>query len=95
MICLPLIDHDAVLAISIIHPLKSALLKCILVERLFVPVQGIEISHDVFDTAVEIVIEQMPIEASVMIPLSRLSNFCTHKEEFSPRMRKHVSEQQS
>jgi len=60
------------------------------VERALAPVEAIEITHQPLETAVVgALVEQMPVEAPVVMPLAALPDLAAHEEELLARVRPH------
>src|SRR5690606_17290301 len=78
----PLIDDNAVLAIAAVDPLRSAKIKRVLIQCLLRTIKPVQIFDKFLYTLVEVVLEQVPVETVVVIPLRCLSKLSTHEQQF-------------
>src|SRR5690606_9178117 len=69
VLTLALVDDDAVFAVSVVDPLKSAMIKSILVQSLFRFVKPVQRNDEFAYALMEVIVKKMPVEAVVMIPL--------------------------
>ena len=84
--------HDTALGIVAIDPGKAARLAITLGEGGKLAVPGVQICDPFLDASMWSVFEQMPVQARLMIPLSALTKFCTHEEEFFARLGIHIAQ---
>src|SRR5579875_3167689 len=82
-------DDDAVLIIIGDEPLEARRLEVLLVESRQLPVQAVEIAHQVLDAAMERIGKEMPIEAPVVAPLALLGDLAAHEQQLLARMAEH------
>src|SRR5690606_22617059 len=87
---LTLIDNNAVLAIAVVDPLKSAMIKRVLIQCLLRTIKPVQIFDKFLYTLVEVVLEQVPVETVVVIPLRCLSKLSTHEQQFGAGVSVHV-----
>src|SRR5690606_9975625 len=69
VLTLALVDDDAVFPVSVVDPLKSAMIKSILVQSLFRFVKPVQRNDEFAYALMEVIVKKMPVEAVVMIPL--------------------------
>ena len=60
-------------------------------ERRFGPIQGIQIPHPSLDADMGKILQQVPFDTSVVVPLAPLGDFPTHEEQLLPRLGIHVA----
>ena len=70
-----------------IHPFEAGPIEVHFVERALPPVKQVQIGHQTLERAVRIVVEQIPVEALVRVPLHPLPEFAAHKQQLLARMR--------
>src|SRR6267142_3395866 len=80
----------ALLPVSAVDPREPGRIGVELVERALAPVEPIEVTHQPLNPAVEgALAEQMPVEATVVMPLALLPDLAAHEEELLARVRPH------
>src|SRR4030095_97260 len=57
--------------------------------------RAVEIADPTGDSAVHGLLEQVPVETGLVVPLVPLPELTAHEEQLLPRMRPHVSQQQA
>lgn len=75
-----------------INTLEACGLDVELVERRLAAIETVEIAHSTLHTAMHGIIEKLPIETYVVVPLALLSEFAVHEEKFLAWMRPHETE---
>src|ERR1700678_622664 len=87
-------DHVLVRIVGV-DPLESRGLMIGFPQRGLGAVDAIEVADQILYAAMVGLVEQIPIEAGVMIPFAPLAKFATHEKDFLPRPRPHVAEQRA
>src|ERR1700756_1881612 len=64
-------------------------------QRGLVAVRAIEIAHPALDTLMTRHLEQVPVEAAVVIPFAPLAELAAHEQELLARVQPLVAEEQS
>ncbi len=69
------------------QPFEAVGVKIQLVQRFMMPVGMVQVAHQPLDAVVPVVaaLQQMPVEANVMVPLAALSELIAHKQQLFPR----------
>src|SRR4030095_11035413 len=82
-------DH-ALDGIATVHPGEAVRLAVALMERRFGPAHTIQVGHQALEAAVVgSHIEEMPVEAAVVVPFRGLAELAPHEEQLLPRIRPH------
>ena len=55
----------------------------------------VQVFHQTIEAFVELVLQQVPVEAAVVVPLARLSQLGTHEVKLGARMGVHIAEEQT
>jgi hypothetical protein len=79
------------LGIAAVNPLKPGRIEVGFEERRLTSIQGVQITNPPQQSAVEGILQQVPFETDVVIPLRPLSNLPTHEEELLTGMAEHVA----
>src|SRR5207302_7493271 len=82
-------------AVVAVDPLEARLVEVQLVERRLASVEPVHILHPFLQALVRRVLEQVPVQALVVVPLPPLSELSTHKKQLLARLRIHVAEKQT
>src|SRR6478752_7460762 len=94
-VSLSLKSNHAVLLVGVIYPTEALVFKLILIKCLFTGIKSIEIGDELLNALMNAVVEQVPVEAALVIPLRRLTEFATHKKQLGAGVCEHVAEQQT
>src|SRR6202046_3642664 len=78
-----------------IDPLETRRLMIRFPQRGLGAIEAIEIANQVLQATMIALIEQIPIQARVMIPFAPLAKLAAHEKNFLPRPRPHVTEQRA
>ena len=62
-------------------------------QHFFLTVKAIEIGDPSHQTPMRLHVQQVPIQARVMIPLPPLTKLTSHEDEFLPGLRKKIPEE--
>ena len=64
--------HDAALEVAAVEPLEPRVIEIHLVQRRLLGERAVEVAHPVLDAAMLGVLEQVPVEALVVVPFAPL-----------------------
>ena len=91
LLCLSEEHHHALLLIAAIDPLETIRIVIHLVQSRMADVQMIQGPHIILHLLVERILEQIPFQRRVFIPLVDLGIILAHKQKLFPRMAHHKS----
>src|ERR1700722_1535069 len=86
-------DH-ARLAVVAVDPLEALPVEVEGVERRGTRIEAVEFTHPALHARVQRVLQHMPVEARIMLPLAPLAELSSHEEELLARMSPHVAVQE-
>ena len=82
--------HDALLAVLAVDPLEAGRFEVDLVERRLRPVEAVQVPDEALEPAVvRPLVEEVPVEARVVVPLVRLPELAAHEEKLLAGMPVH------
>src|SRR6266404_7670462 len=84
-------DH-AGRSIVTIDPLEPSRIVIQLVQRWLTPINAIQLLHPVLHAIVHAELQNVPLQAHVVSPLTDLPEFVTHEKQLLARLREHVAE---
>ena len=87
--------YDAVLAVVAVNPLESGRIEVDLVQRMLGPVDAVQILDELPQALVQRLIQRMPIQAVIVVPLARLSELAAHEHELLAGVRVHEAVQRA
>src|SRR2546423_1711079 len=91
---LPHETQHALLRIAAVDPLESGWIAVEFMERALRTVRAIQIRYPPLQTAVRIILEQVPFQTTVVRPFRPLAELSAHKQQLFRRLRGHVSVKQ-
>src|SRR5262249_44730797 len=83
--------NHVVVYVAPVDPPKPLRVRVAFEERRLASIQAIELSHETSHPFVLGLLQQVPIEARVVVPLVRLPELAPHEEQLLPGMSPHVS----
>ena len=83
---------DRVLRVVKVNPLETRVVKVHFIESGMRLIQPVELPDVVLQLAMILELEQVPLNAGVMVPFTPLPNFTAHEQQFFSRVRIHVAE---
>ncbi len=81
--------NHALLLITAIDPLKALRIKIQLIERRVLPIERVQRPHVVLHFLVNRILQQLPLQRLVFIPLIHLGVVLSHKQQLLSRVRHH------
>src|SRR6516164_3447406 len=87
--CLANKAEHAVVGVVEINPFETKIGVVILPESRLALIQVIQVLYQFSQTVMERILEQMPVEALIMVPFRPLAEFTSHEKELFARMRIH------
>ena len=85
---------DRVVGVVGVDPLEARRVEVELVQRRLAAEQAVEVAGPALHAPVRRVLEQVPVQAGVVVPLLALGELAAHEEQLLARLRVHVAEQQ-
>ena len=82
--------QDALLGIVAVYPFEPGRVEIELVQSWLPPVHGVRLLHPAGEPRVRGILEEVPVEAAVVVPLPPLAEFPPHEEELLPGLPVHV-----
>ncbi len=83
-----------ILIVVAIDPLEARRIEVDLMQGRFAAVDLVHVGHEALQSAVRFPLQQVPLQAGVVVPLVPLANFAPHEQQLLARMAPHVSEQE-
>src|SRR6516164_10856359 len=93
--CLANKAEHAVVGVVEINPFEAKVGVVVLPESRLALIQVIQVLYQFSQTVMERILEQMPVEALIMVPFRPLAEFTSHEKQFFAGMRKHPAVKQS
>src|SRR5438876_1634976 len=87
--------EDLIVVVVAVDPLETGRLAVAFVQRGQLRVSLVEVAHPVLDSTVGWLVEQMPVEALVVIPFAPLAELAAHEQQFLAGLAVHVTVQQA
>jgi len=87
------IGKDALRSVTGLHPGEATGREVMPIQRRRGAQQGVEIGHPGLHAAMSGLVEQMPIEAAIVVPLTPLAKFAAHEQQLLAGMQPHVAQQ--
>jgi hypothetical protein len=82
-------DDHGIGCIAKVDPLETGPVVIEFVQRRFLAVEAVKVSYEPLEPRVPIEIAEMPFQAGVVVPLTPLSEFSSHKQHFLAGMPVH------
>src|SRR5262245_37567286 len=77
-----------------VHPGKTNWIAVACMQRRGGDIQAIQVLHPALEASVCRVVEQVPIETAIVVPLSPLPKLTAHEEQFLAGLRVHIAQQE-
>ena len=78
--------------ILVIHPFKTGGHEVELMQRRRGPVEPVQVAHQPLYTRMSWIVQQMPVQALVMVPFARLGKFAAHEQQLLAGVAEHEAQ---